>query len=159
MADTKYRVTVTKRRPSVWQSWHAVAAFVYLFICLFDFVLMPAYYEWAHKAAGDMIVIAEALKFAPDAQVTVLQMLHQSQKWTPLTLGENGLFHVAFGAILGVTAFTRGNERIARVKNGMPNDDDVVETRREPIAPKPASNDGGPPDATGDQEDHETEKQ
>jgi hypothetical protein len=158
------RITVTTRRPSVWRSWHVFAAYVYLFICLFDFVLMPAFYEFAHKVASDQVVIAEALKFAPDAQVTVLQMLRQSAKWTPLTLGENGLFHVSFGAILGVSAFARGNERTARVKNGMPDDDSVEVTRDEPApkpTPKPIQNDDddscAPPDAAGNQDDHETE--
>lgn len=169
MADNQSgsSVTVTTRRPSVWRSWHVFAAYFYLMICLFDFVLMPSYYEWAHKAASDQVVITEALKFSPTAQVTVLQMLRQSDKWTPLTLGENGLFHVAFGAILGVSAFTRGNERIARVNNGLMDDDYVEETRNEPIqnptrpVPPIQSDDDdavAPPDAAGNQDDHETEK-
>jgi hypothetical protein len=151
-------VTVTTRRPAFWRSWRHVAAYVYLFICIFDFVLMPAYYEFAHKAASDTTVIEEALKFAPAAQVTVLQMLHQGQTWSPLTLQQNGIFHVAFGAILGAAAFTTGTEKVARARMGLPDADSIEETHQEPV-PQPSDdgNDVAPPDAAGVQDDHETE--
>ena len=38
------------------------------------------------------------------------------QVWTSLTLSNGGLIHLAFGAILGVAAFTRGQEKIAGAK-------------------------------------------
>ena len=33
--------------------------------------------------------------------------------WQSLTLSNGGLIHLAFGAILGVSAWTRGQEKIA----------------------------------------------
>jgi hypothetical protein len=37
--------------------------------------------------------------------------------WQPLTLQGGGLVHIAFGAILGISAYTRGQEKIAQVKS------------------------------------------
>jgi hypothetical protein len=33
--------------------------------------------------------------------------------WQSLTLSNGGLIHLAFGAILGITSYTRGQEKIA----------------------------------------------
>ena len=35
--------------------------------------------------------------------------------WDPLTLKGAGMFHLSFGAILGVSAYTRGQEKIRRL--------------------------------------------
>jgi hypothetical protein len=40
--------------------------------------------------------------------------------WEPLTLQGAGLFHVAMGAILGVTAWSRGREKLAGVAGDLP---------------------------------------
>lgn len=37
------------------------------------------------------------------------------KQWMPLTLQGAGLFHAAMGAILGIAAWTRGREKIARM--------------------------------------------
>jgi hypothetical protein len=47
------------------------------------------------------------LFFSESSQVAV--------SWDPLTLKGAGLFHLAFGAILGVSAFTRGQEKVNRM--------------------------------------------
>jgi hypothetical protein len=44
--------------------------------------------------------------------------------WDPLTLKGAGLFHLAFGAILGVSAYTRGQEKIRRMDKYEPEYDD-----------------------------------
>jgi hypothetical protein len=36
-----------------------------------------------------------------------------STQWQPLTLGGGGLFHVAFGALLGITSWGRSKEKLA----------------------------------------------
>jgi hypothetical protein len=36
--------------------------------------------------------------------------------WQSLTLSNGGLIHLSFGAILGVSAFSRGQEKIAQTK-------------------------------------------
>jgi hypothetical protein len=39
------------------------------------------------------------------------------QQWNPLTLLSGGVFHAAMGAVLGISAFTRGKEKIEKIKN------------------------------------------
>lgn len=113
------------RKTSMWSSWRHVAAYVYLFICLFDFVAMPVYYESTHKSVGELQLITAVKPLDPIAQVEVIKTLNTHQRWEPLTLGENGLFHVAFGAILGVAAWTRGQEKSDRIRYGSDDTDDV----------------------------------
>jgi hypothetical protein len=40
--------------------------------------------------------------------------------WQPLTLQGGGLIHISFGAILGVAAWTRGQEKVEAIKNPPP---------------------------------------
>jgi len=35
--------------------------------------------------------------------------------WQPLTLGGGGLYHLAMGAVLGIAAWSRGQEKIANI--------------------------------------------
>lgn len=123
----------TVRKPSIWRSWRHFAAYIYLAICVFDFVGMPIYYEIAHAPLSDLEMLAAVQKLNTESQIPALQVIATEQRWEPLTLGETGLFHLAFGAILGVAAFTRGSERIARVKNGLPSDDTIEEEHFEEL--------------------------
>ena len=50
-------------------------------------------------------------------QVMALQILAKEQYWNPITLKENGFIHIAFGFILGIAAWTRGQAQIAQIKN------------------------------------------
>lgn len=94
------------------RSWRPFAAYVYMFICVCDFVLMPVYYEYA-RAKVRMDYVDLALKF-PDgmARIEALRILQHSDVWSPLTLEATGLFHIAFGAILGVSAWTRSRDKL-----------------------------------------------
>lgn len=78
--------------------WRPAAAWVYMFICLVDFVIFP--------------VLWSLLQAAKSGQVT---MPHQ-----PLTLQGGGLFHMSFGAILGVAAWSRGQEKQAILASTIP---------------------------------------
>lgn len=71
--------------------WRPVSGWVYLFICVFDFVLAPI--GWS--------------------VVQVIGHGTVSTQWQPLTLGGGGLFHVAFGALLGITSWGRSKEKLA----------------------------------------------
>jgi hypothetical protein len=94
-----------------WYSWRHLAAYIYLFICFFDFVAMPVYYEFAHKPLSKTELVRLVTGLDPTNQVQAMQIISTEQRWEPLTLGESGLFHLAFGAILGVAAWTRGSQR------------------------------------------------
>ena len=73
------------------RKWRPHMAYVYMSICIFDFILGPIlnYAFFSHTGAT-------------------------FNEWKPLTLTEGGLFHMAMGAIIGVAAFTRGQEKIKR---------------------------------------------
>lgn len=75
--------------------WRPALAVVYMIINLADFVIFP--------------VLWSILQASYKGQVT--------SQWIPITLQGAGLFHMAMGAILGVSAWTRGQEKIAGINN------------------------------------------
>lgn len=93
------------------RTWRPAAAVVYLAICLFDFIIAPAFMGFKTANISQM---AASLK---DLDPTVATALVQNRTpWVPLTMSGSGLFHVAFGAILGVAAWTRGNAQIEQIR-------------------------------------------
>jgi hypothetical protein len=77
------------------QRWRPMMAMLYMAICAFDFIIFPM--AWT------------AAQAAFDGGLTT--------QWQPLTLQGGGLIHVAFGAILGVSAWGRTQEKLAGVSN------------------------------------------
>jgi hypothetical protein len=93
------------------RTWRPAAAVVYLLICLFDFIIAPAFMGFKSASIAQMAVAVK------DLEPTVASALIAARTpWEPLTLQGSGLFHVAFGAILGVAAWTRGAAQIEQVK-------------------------------------------
>ena len=74
--------------------WRPMMAVQYFIICLFDFMLAPI--------GLSIYSIARGVEYI---------------QWHPLTLEGGGLYHVALGAILGVSAWTRGQEKLKGVDN------------------------------------------
>ena len=70
--------------------WRPAAAWTYLGICIFDFVAAPVFFGWF-------------------SWFTKTEML----AWAPLTLQGGGLFHLSFGAIIGIYAWGRTREKFA----------------------------------------------
>lgn len=134
------------KKASVFQQWRHFAAYIYLLICVFDFILMPIAYEAWHRALGPVELIQASKDLDPAAQVEVIKTFSQQERWQPLTLGETGLFHIAFGAILGVAAWTRGNEKINRARRGLA---DAYDYHDEEEQDEPKENDGDLPPCTG----------
>lgn len=83
---------MTREEEWLQKKWRPMVAVSYIVICMFDFVIFP---------------------------VTWVLMLHffnaPITAWAPVTLQGGGLFHLSYGAILGVSAFTRGQEKLARL--------------------------------------------
>lgn len=116
MADN---VVLTGLESGVKKYWRPVAAYVYLAICLFDFVAAPVFIEMRNsrvnveafmeiRQLGDKELMMKALDKVDLGRDT----------WKPLTLEGGGLFHLSFGAILGVAAWTRGQEKKTALVNG-----------------------------------------
>jgi K+ transporter len=71
------------------QYWRPAIAWQYFAVCIFDFIIFPATY-----------------------------MYFSQQQWNPITLKEGGFYHLAMAAIIGVAAWTRGQEKITKIMNG-----------------------------------------
>lgn len=71
--------------------WRPFMGWMYAAICIFDFILFPVGWTLAQISVG-----TNAL-----------------QPWVPMTIQGGGLFHLAMGAIVGITAWSRGKEKIA----------------------------------------------
>jgi hypothetical protein len=97
--------------------WRPIAAYVYLAICLFDFIAMPIFKEMQRDSVN-MQAFAEVMKIQDkDVQLKALEQLELNKlEWHPITLEGGGLFHISFGAILGVAAWTRGAEKRAAIE-------------------------------------------
>lgn len=67
--------------------WRPIAAFTYIIICLFDFMFAP------------MLMVGYSI-YTHTALIT----------WVPLTTSGTGIFHLSYGAILGVYAYGRSKE-------------------------------------------------
>lgn len=72
-------------------TWRPLMAWLYLVVCAFDFVIFPA--AW------------------PTLQ-TYFEFSKELTQWNATTLQGGALFHIAMGAILGISAWTRGYEKI-----------------------------------------------
>lgn len=73
------------------RKWRPAMGWTYMAICILDFAIFP--------------ILWSILQAYYDGQVFA--------QWDPLTLKGAGLFHMAMGAILGIAAWTRGQEKIA----------------------------------------------
>ena len=76
--------------------WRPMMGWMYMLVCTMDFVVFPVLWSLLQ------------------AVMHVTQMT----QWNPLTLQGAGLFHMAMGAIIGVAAFGRTQEKLAGANNG-----------------------------------------
>ena len=89
-----------KKKDEDWMTkkWRPMMALMYMTCCLFDFALFPIMFTvvqfWEVQAANDAF-----------------------RQWVPITLQGGGLFHVAMGAVLGVSAYGRTQEKVAGAAN------------------------------------------
>lgn len=73
--------------------WRPAMAWMYMAVCIFDFVIFP--------------VLWSLIQVWFDGTI--------DSQWNPLTLIGAGLFHMAMGAVVGITAWSRGQEKIMNV--------------------------------------------
>ena len=72
------------------KKWRPAMGWTYMIICLLDMAVFPIIWS-----------LAQMLTKQPISQ------------WMPLTLQGAGLFHIAMGAVLGIAAFGRTQEKVA----------------------------------------------
>jgi hypothetical protein len=100
------RADRARRKQEHWldNKWRPVMGWVYMGICILDFALFPVLWSILQMVANGSI----------DSQ------------WNPISLQGAGLFHISMGAILGVSAWTRGQEKI----RGLDNERDGMRRRK-----------------------------
>ena len=76
--------------------WRPMMGWMYMVVCMMDMVVFPILWSLLQSLNG--------------GQVT--------SQWNPLTLQGAGLFHIAMGAVLGIAAFGRTQEKMAGANNG-----------------------------------------
>ena len=78
------------------KKWRPMMAMLYMGICAFDFIIAPVLWS-------------------------VIQAVFHgglATQWQPLTLQGGGLIHLSFGAVLGISAYGRSQEKINGVAGG-----------------------------------------
>ena len=82
------------------RKWRPMMAWVYMIINICDFILFPVFWSlFQIHGKGEV-----------------------SQQWVPMTLSSGGLFHMAFGAVLGVAAWSRGQEKVEGMRSNAKSD-------------------------------------
>ena len=74
--------------------WRPGMGWLYMIMCAFDFIIFP------------LIMIMSPVVGA------IIGVNIPYNEWKSLTLSNGGMIHLAFGAILGVAAYTRGQEKL-----------------------------------------------
>ena len=79
------------------KKWRPAMGWMYMLVCTLDMAVFPVLWS-------------------------ILQMYQHTTitQWQPLTLQGAGLFHLAMGAVLGIAAFGRTQEKIAGTANNAP---------------------------------------
>jgi len=90
-AQQNSRTQLTKRKED-WTSskWRPAMGWSYASTCVFDFILAPVLWSLLQAISNGSV---------------------QTQ-WQPLTLQGAGLYHIAMGAVLGITSYGRTREKL-----------------------------------------------
>ncbi len=76
--------------------WRPAMGWMYMMVCIADFVFFPVLWSLVQVIAGGEV----------------------KSQWSPITLQGAGLFHMAMGAILGIAAYGRTQEKLNGANNG-----------------------------------------
>lgn len=93
MADeNSYRLSKSEKEKEHWMNakWRPMMGWMYMCICMFDFMIAPILWSLLQTRDHGMI----------------------NSQWQPLTLQGAGLFHLAMGAVLGIAAHGRTQEKL-----------------------------------------------
>ena len=96
MSEEAKSASESKKEDWMNSKWRPMMGWMYMLVCTMDMVVFP--------------VLWSLLQSLNHGQVT--------SQWNPLTLQGAGLFHIAMGAVLGIAAFGRTQEKMAGANNG-----------------------------------------
>ncbi len=115
-----------KKKDEDWmqKKWRPAMGWMYMIVCMLDMAIFPVLWSLV--------------------QVLTKQPITQ---WNPLTLQGAGLFHLAMGAVLGIAAWGRTQEKVAGaavnpsspVPMGMPSSSPMMSSPVSPMGSSPMS--------------------
>jgi hypothetical protein len=94
------------------QYWRPAIAWQYFTVCIFDFIIFPLF------------------------DFSLGYYLKTDNNWDPITLKDGGFYHIAMAAIIGVSAWTRGQEKITKVLEGSVSIEEKTKTTLTPTGDK-----------------------
>jgi hypothetical protein len=95
MSETVKSASEQKKEDWMNSKWRPMMGWMYMLVCTFDMILFPVLWSLLQTTTGTAIT-----------------------QWNPLTLQGAGLFHIAMGAVLGIAAFGRTQEKLGGANNG-----------------------------------------
>ena len=89
--------SASEKKKEDWMNskWRPMMGWMYMLVCTMDMVIFPILWS-----------LLQTFTLSPITQ------------WNPLTLQGAGLFHIAMGAVLGIAAFGRTQEKLSGANNG-----------------------------------------
>ena len=96
MSEEVKSASESKKEDWMNSKWRPMMGWMYMLVCTMDMVVFP--------------ILWSLLQSLNHGQVT--------SQWQPLTLQGAGLFHIAMGAVLGIAAFGRTQEKLGGANNG-----------------------------------------
>ncbi len=96
--------------------WRPAMGWTYMLTCVADFVLFPILWSLVQVIGGGKV----------------------ESQWMPITLQGAGLFHLAMGAVLGIAAYGRTQEKMSGANNGGIAPPTPAPSFGAPAAPTPA---------------------
>jgi hypothetical protein len=95
MSEEVKSASETKKEDWMNSKWRPMMGWMYMLVCTMDMVIFP--------------ILWSLLQTMTHTNIT---------QWQPLTLQGAGLFHIAMGAVLGIAAFGRTQEKLGGANNG-----------------------------------------
>ena len=90
-------LSTSEQKKEDWMNakWRPMMGWMYMLVCTMDFVVFPILWSLIQSISHGNV----------------------STQWSPVTLQGAGLFHMAMGAVIGVSAFGRTQEKLAGKAN------------------------------------------
>lgn len=91
-------LSASEQKKEDWMNskWRPMMGWMYMLVCTADFVIFPVLWSLIQAIGGGQV----------------------HTQWQPITLQGAGLFHIAMGAVLGIAAFGRTQEKLGGANNG-----------------------------------------
>ena len=128
--EKQKQISESEKQKEDWMNskWRPMMGWMYMVVCCFDFVIAPILWSLLQSISHGSV----------------------NTQWQPLTLQGAGLFHIAMGAVLGIAAYGRTQEKLGGANNGGISLPPGVGTTYQPPVPVSQSGTGafGAPTAT-----------